>query len=421
MRTVAIIAEYNPFHNGHLYQINTVRKELNADYCLSIMSGNFLQRGTPAMWDKYTRADMSLRGGIDLVFELPVVYSTGSAMDFAMGAVSILDKLNCIDYLCFGAETDDINLFEKLSLTIINEPADYVAFLKEELSSGKSFPAARAYALSAYFDNTEINKLLAQPNNILALEYITALKKRKSDIKPYIVKRNTAMYHDKELNQTISSATAIRNAIDNNNSLTNIDLSIPASSYEIIKNHYEVDSPIINNDLTPFIQYEILNLKTSNINYDATKAIYGINNELYNKINNNTICNTYEQFIDIFSSKNTTKATTTRALIHMLLNYKYSDHKLFIENDYAFYANILGFNRKSSALLKKIKENSQIPIVTKRADFSYVISNYNNISNEIAEKMHGFDLKATEIYKLMVFNKFNNVIPNDFTRQIVIL
>lgn len=195
MKTVAIIAEFNPFHNGHKYIVNQAKKITNSDYCISIMSGNFLQRGIPSMWDKYTRATIAVQEGIDLCLELPFPYATGSAYDFAMGAVSILNSLNSVDYLCFGAETDDLALFERITEILINEPDEYKTQLKTYLSQGLSFPSARSNALVSILQDTSISDLLSKPNNILALEYIHSLKKINSPIKPIIIKRIIANYH----------------------------------------------------------------------------------------------------------------------------------------------------------------------------------------------------------------------------------
>lgn len=414
MKTVAIIAEYNPFHNGHLYQINKAKSELNADYCVAIISGNFLQRGTPAMWDKYTRAKMCISNGIDLALELPAVYATGSAMDFAMGAVSILDRLNSIDYLCFGAETDDISLLNEISTVIASETDEYKSILKNALAEGKSYPAAREHALAIYLKNKNLIEIISKPNNILAIEYLVALKKLNSKIKPYIIKREAAMYHDRDLKNGISSATSIRQHINSNTDFESLKSEVPDSVYDIITKTNNISAPVTENDMSVYIQHSLITEK------DFSRY-YGINESLNNRIKNSDLLNDYENLIEAITTKNTTKTTVSRGLIHMLLNYTNDNHSEFIENGYAYYANILGFKKESSILIKTIKESSTIPVITKRADFETELNIYENTNKIIANKMHSIDLQATNLYNLIVYNKYNTKNKNDYTTPIVII
>ena len=185
MKTVGIIAEYNPFHNGHAYQIAMAKKITSADYCIVVMSGDFVQRGTPAIMDKYIRAHSALESGADLVLELPVYYAASSAEYFASGAVALLDKLGVTDTLCFGSECGDIAVLSALAEALLDETPQFKKVLKQQIKSGASYPQARNHALSVTAPHlTGSLHVLQSPNNILGLEYIKALKKRQSRIQP---------------------------------------------------------------------------------------------------------------------------------------------------------------------------------------------------------------------------------------------
>lgn len=185
MKVNGIIAEYNPFHNGHSYHLNTAEEQNNADYTIIAMSGNFMQRGEPALIDKYKRAEMALRNGADLVLELPAYYSASSAEYFAIGAVTLLDKLGVVDYLCFGSECGEINILTRIAEIIATEPEKYTNTLRHYMREGLSFPTARTTALLEYDPSlSNYHDVLSSPNNILGMEYIKALILRKSSMQP---------------------------------------------------------------------------------------------------------------------------------------------------------------------------------------------------------------------------------------------
>ena len=243
MKITGIIAEYNPFHNGHLYQIEQVKKN-GADYVVIVMSGNFLQRGTPAILDKWSRTQMALSCGADLIIELPAVLATASAQYFARGGVSILDKLGCIDTISFGCESDDISMIQTLSSYLSDEPDNYKEKLQHYLRDGNSFPKARALALSDCLSAKTV-AFASSPNNILALEYCIALLERNSSMNILPIKREGSGYHDTFLSKdTFASATAIREILEkatpNENTCNNSVLStelidyLPEAVYSIL-------------------------------------------------------------------------------------------------------------------------------------------------------------------------------------------
>ena len=247
MKTAGIIAEYNPFHKGHEYQIRYTKEKLKADYVIVAMSGDYVQRGTPALISKHTRAEMALRCGADLVLEMPVSVSTASAEAFAMGGVSLLDGLGVVDMLCFGSESGEISALKELAEILVEEPEEYKKLLKSFLSEGLTFPAARSQALTEYFKNprnfsgddfdgvltpllNEVTQILNTPNNILGIEYCKALLRLNSQIRPVTIRREGMGYHETTVPEGDSassspdlqsstdffaSATAIRSLIQN--------------------------------------------------------------------------------------------------------------------------------------------------------------------------------------------------------------
>lgn len=417
MKNIAIIAEYNPFHNGHMYHLNKAKELTGADYSIALMSGSFLQRGIPAMWDKYTRANMATSSGVDLVLELPYVYATGSAKDFATGAVCILNNLNTIQYLCFGAETDDITILSDVADIINEEPPSYQKVLTDALSQGISYPQARAMGIITTLgsNDREIANIINQPNNILAVEYIAALKRIGSNIEPIIIKRQSAMYHDETLYGSISSATAIRAGIRSENfNIDTIKNDIPVPVYHILKDKYLNTWPITSILLTPYLQSSLINP----INYSE---ICDISEDFANKLLKLNPVTNYQDAIDMLASKDLTNTRINRSLIHLILNYKELHRKLFIDNGYGLYANILSFRKASSQLIKAINMEASIPIITKKADFEKCILDYPNINPKIAEIMWNYDIKATNLYNCLVYNSYGIKLPNDYNTQIPII
>jgi len=227
MKIVGIVAEYNPFHNGHLYQLQEVKKAINPDFIIIIMGGNFLQRGEPALVNKWIRTEMALKAGVDLVIELPFAFSTQDANGFAWGAVKLLDLLGIVNYLCFGCETADLNILYPISNFLQKENKKYKEILKQKSKTGYEYPRIRAQALLEYHQSVGIKnlknlslsglqKILSYPNNILAIEYVKHLLRLKSKISPFPITRVGSAYHQREIMGDIASATSIRKEVLDN-------------------------------------------------------------------------------------------------------------------------------------------------------------------------------------------------------------
>ncbi len=406
MSTIGIIAEYNPFHNGHLYMLNKAKEITGAEHSICVMSGNFMQRGIPALADKYSRAYAACKSGIDVCFELPVIYATGAAGDFALGAVSMLNRLNCVDYLCFGAETDDLELFKKITDILFEEPEEYTSLLKEKLKNGASYPSARAESLSVLCGKNAAD-IISMPNNILAIEYLLALKKTKSDIIPVIIKRKSAMYHDKKISGDISSATAIREALLNDE---NIDFSIPDGAYFALSEFFS--HPILtSSDLEPYISYIISILKSNGraLLSSDLKSVYGniadMSEEMMNRLIKCPLPASYDEICCYLKTRNITLTRVCRALIHLVLNMTDSDKKMVMENGTIYYANLLSFRKEASVVIKRASE-SNMPIITKNADYIP--------QNKAAQIMRSYDLLASELYNSMYYRKTGIKLPNEY-------
>ena len=409
MKTAGIIAEFNPFHNGHKYLIDTVRKKTNADHIIILCSGNFVQRGLPAIFDKTERAKTAILNGADAVFELPCCYSTASAENFATASVCFFHKLGCIDYLCFGCETSNTGLLENIADVLCSEPEVYKKTLSECLKKGMTFPAARAFSLKSYFKDTsasfhdkEFDEIISSANNILAVEYLKALKKLHSSIRPIFMKRVGAGYNDTGFHYEFASATGIRKELLGNNP-ADIYSFVPENSYELIKNN----KSIFLEDFSQMLGYKLLKEENFEQYYDVSRFLSNrINRLKYN-------FTSYEKFISDLQSKNYTYSAISRCLCHILLDITKEDVSYFTENGYVKYGRLLGF-RKASNILSVIKEKSQIDIIGKFSD-------YYNHCDVFSKRMLDINVKADLLYRMVYMNKYKTALPTEFERQIFIL
>lgn len=417
MKVAGIITEYNPFHNGHAYQIQKVRQETGADYIVIIMSGDFVQRGEPAMTDKYLRARMALQGGADLVLELPVSFACAGAEYFARGGVSVLDSLGCVDLLCFGTEQDTLSDFQPVAEVLAEEPDAYRQLLLAALKKGMGYPQARAEALSNYL-HIDVS-FLRQPNNILALEYLCALKKLNSTILPHAILRIGAGYHDRHLTEHFSSATAIRRSClqENNKQIHALRAYMPEYSYVLLKEHFDSYLPLCIQDFSSILQYRLLLTDSP----EELAAFFDVDPFLANRIFQNRFAfRTFQDFTELLTSKNQTRGHIQRALFHILLNISQSDNS---DMQLPCYTRILGMKRSSSQLLKSIKRSSSIPVLTKMADASKVIHSFP--FSEGKRNAALFQMQQTtfssHIYESILSQKCSQPFRHENTRQIVIL
>lgn len=405
MATIGMIAEFNPFHKGHKYIIEKAKSITGADNVIVVCSGNFVQHGEPSIFDKTVRTKAALSNGVDAVFELPVYYSTASAETFARAGVKFLTELGCVDYLCFGCETDKIKILPVIANVLDQEPDEYKTMLKNNLAEGNSFPKARSDALKKYLhdtkgispDETEIT--IKSPNNILAIEYMKAIKHFNSNLKPLAIKRIGTEYFSLDITNDIVSATAIRNQLEHNKDILSF---VPTNTYK----YYEPTKPLYLSDFDLLFGEKLVN----NSNYDE---FFGITESLANRISNQK--NNYtdiEQFLMQIASKNNTNSAISRALLHIMLNIKKEDINKAIENNYFTSARVLGINRASN-LISEINDNSSIPIISK-------YSKHYEKAEGLDKKLLNIQLYADEIYRLVYMTKYKEIIPTEFERQIIV-
>ena len=406
-KVLGIIAEYNPFHNGHLYHLEQAKKLTGSSYTVAVISGNFTQRGSTALIDKWSRAEIALNCGVDLVLELPTLYATSSAENFADGAVKILNSLKVIDYLAFGAETSDMDLLEPIADVLYKEPKAYKMLLANELKKGVSFPKARENALMLYFgDIRKYLNVLSSPNNILGLEYMKSLKKYNSIIKPVAITRFEAGYNDISYSGNIASATAIRNIIKNGNFKVLRKL-VPAPSYEILMDNIKQGHIIP--DLSVIERQIIYNLRKLSLSEIAElpDVSEGLENSIKKVANS---CNTVNEFLNLIKSKRYTSTRIQRILIYSLLGITKKD--MALSKKVNPYIRVLGFNKRGKFLISEIaKANPKLDIITSVKRFIDTSSNKNLKS--VLEK----DIWATNVYSIGYdFDSCNNL---DFTKKII--
>ncbi|MDF2868471.1 MAG: putative nucleotidyltransferase [Anaerocolumna sp.] len=412
MKVVGLITEYNPFHNGHYYHIKEALKATGADYCVVVMSGNYVQRGAPAFLDKYTRTQMSLACGADLVLEIPVCFASSSAEYFSMGAVSLLNGIGVVDSLCFGSECGSISLLEEASKLLETEPPLFKTKLNETLKEGKTFPQARMEALVPFMPDADTS-LLTSPNNILGMEYIKAIHTLQSSIIPYTFKRVSADYHKEALNEgndsIISSATAIRKALKEGIGLSALMHHVPSEAYPFLKDSYEKTWPITEDDFSLLLQYKLMTeskhslAKYLDVTPDLANRIAGMAKPGL----------TFLEAAKEMKSRQWTLTRINRSLLHILLNITKDSMKLYKSEGYAQYARILGLKKSSSPLLRAMDKNSNLPLITKVGGAAAKLK-------ESAQKMLEEDLFAAALYNEVIYNKFG-ILPKSEYKQGIIL
>ncbi len=381
MKVTGIIAEYNPFHQGHAYHLSRARELTGADRILVVMGGNFMQRGEPAIIDKYTRTEMALRNGADLVLELPAASATGSAEYFAEGAVELLDASGVVNELCFGSELGELEPLEKAAELLLEEPEDYQELLRAELKKGKTFPEARETALSAFLPE---QSLLASPNNILAIEYIKALKRRKSSIRPLTIQR-LGSYHGEDgkpagaphtvsgnLPESFASASTIRCQLHTlekqivtsceqpafGSLMTALAKELPSSSFGLLKDVLLADRLVQAEDFSLPLHYRLMQAKEPlefsvylDVSEELSRRIYSLRQEFTG----------WNAFLDLVRTRQYTRSRVSRALLHILLDIRQEEVLP------PTHLRVLGFRREASDLLSEIKKKSRLPLITKAA------------------------------------------------------
>ena len=417
MKILGIIAEYNPFHNGHEYQIKKAGEISGADYIIAIMSGNYVQRGAPAIFNKSIRAEMALNAGIDAVFEIPALFSGASANDFAGYGISLLKILGA-DFISFGAENDNYKLLDTVAKVLTDKEQELA--VKKHMAEGLNYAKARHNAIIEELkgnkeDINEIKKLLASPNNILAIEYLKSIRLNNVGIKPVIISRSGSGYHEKEIKENkFSSATAIRKLVSESNlDIFNdgIKSSIPDKNINLFKN----SKSIFDDDFLFIVQRSILEKLSKG---EDLSEYCDVSRELANTIEKNIFeleNKSYSDFILRLKSKNFTYTRISRAIFHLLLNHKKNMlEDVKSEKNMAAYPLLLGLKKEAGGLLSELKKRSELPIISK-------ISNAKDILSPISLKIFENNIYADFLYNSIYFEKYAEKLCNPYRRNVVII
>lgn len=359
MKSIGIICEYNPFHNGHLYHLKKIKELYPNLPIILVMSGNFTQRGDASIIHKWDKTEIALKMGVDLVIELPFVFATQSADTFAKASIEILTALK-VNYLIFGSESNDVKKLEELADIQLNNKK-YDRLVKNYLDEGLNYPTALSKSL---YDITGLK--MNKPNDILGITYIREIKKQNSPIIPITIKRNND-YNGLDLEDNISSATSIRYALKNG---SNIDKYIPDIVISYLKQKHFID------DYFSLLKYKILTEKNNISNYKTVDE--GIENRVNKYI---LTCKNLDELILKIKTKRYTYNKLNRMFTHILCNFTKEEAEEFKNIEYI---RVLGFSSSGRNYLKEVKENSKIPI----------ISNYSKIKCKMLE----IELRATCVY-----------------------
>ena len=408
-KVLGIIAEYNPFHNGHLYHIAKSKQETGAQYVVAVISGNFVQRGNTSIINKWVKAKMALLNGIDLVIELPTIYSISSAENFAEGAIKILNSIGIVDTISFGMEAKDVSTLNNIANVLYNEPKEYVTMLSHELKKGNSFPKARENALMMYLNDIKrYANIMAGSNNILGIEYLKALKKTKSKIIPIGVKREKVLYNDKYIVDEFASATAIRKMLITK-ALNDISKVMPRNSYLQLGEELKAGRYVI--DISRFEKEIIYMLRKMSIEEIANlpDVSEGLENSIKNAANS---CNTLNELINIVKTKRFTQTRIQRVLLYSLLGI--TKKKMETSKKITPYVRILGFNNRGKELISEMMNlNPKLNVVTSVKKYIDTVANRN------LREMLETDILATNVYTLGFYSdSYANL---DYTKKIEIL
>lgn len=418
MNITGIIAEYNPFHNGHAYQLERARLKTDAAYLIVVMSGNFVQRGAPALLDKYTRAKMALLNGADLVIELPALWACASAEYFAGASIALLNQLGCVTALCYGCETPSSDVFAKICRFLNNEPPLYRGLLHAELKRGSSYAAARQAALLALLPETDLSAardILSNPNNILALEYQKAIINTASAIRIHPIARKGQGYHSGLLDAPFASASAIRGFLagcgQHGFDSRLLHNAMPDTACRLLMDYQKRYPLLYENDCSQLLHYCLLSHAA-----DGFSCFADCTPQLSNKIKKNLPA--YAGFTDFctqLKSKNLACTRISRVFTHILLQIHTEDYVFWRSHSYIPYVRVLGFRKTSQALLRQIKKHSSIPLLTRAADTRKILT------SKSACAFYDKDAFADAIYRALILEKSGQTAKPESRQQIIIV
>lgn len=402
---LGIVSEYNPFHNGHLMHLQKSKELTHTDFTIAVMSGNFVQRGDTSIVDKWTKAEMALKSGVDLVIELPTLYAISSAENFADGAIKILNSLGIVDYVSFGSEIGEITPLDDVASVLYKEPKEFSSLITRQLRSGLSYPKARELAIQMYFGSSQkYTDVLENPNNILGIEYLKSLKRLKSPITPITLKRKYSDYNSNDIKSGIASATAIRTMLQKGK---NIHYVVPYETYDLLEEKKKYGQIIPS--LSIFSKEIIYTLRKMTLSEIA--ALPDVSEGLENKIKAaaNT-SNNLEELILKIKSKRYTQSRIQRILLYALLNI--SEKDIAMSKKQMPYIRVLGFNKNGKKIISAIaNQNPKLQIIVSVKKFM------ENNTDKHLHTMISKDIFATNVYTLGY--EYNSTANLDYTHKVV--
>ena len=406
MPVLGIISEYNPYHRGHALLLEKAKEMTGAEHSVSVMSGCFSQQGLPMIRDKYLRASAAAAEGIDLVFELPTLFATGSARDFAGGGVALLSAFGT-DALCFGVETPDPALFDEIADLIAEEPDQFRTLLKEEQKKGESYPAARETAIASILGDT-VRPFLREPNNILALEYVTAIRRQHSPMRPYYIQRTTD-YHC----GPAGSATAVRNHMTalreegTEDPAGYLEQVLPSGSYDVY--HSCRDRFLLSSEgLMPYLASRMLELPEE---LPKEELPMDMTPEMYRRLRRLTLPSDYETILTGLKRKNETRGRISRSLLHLILGIREKDRITFPEDrELPLYLNLLAGRKDSTSLLR---DRNGLSIITKKSAFQP--------ADPHIERMWELDCRAAALYSQLLHDACGDTLPGEMQQSPIVM
>ncbi|WHY87974.1 nucleotidyltransferase [Neobacillus novalis] len=389
MRAVGLIVEYNPFHNGHAHHLKASKEAAKADVVIAVMSGNFLQRGEPALVSKWYRTRMALLNGVDIVIELPYRFAVQKAETFANGAVSILDAVGC-ESLCFGSESGDLSAFYQTIDFLEGQQTRFDDHIKRFIDTGVSYPKAVSLSFRQLPDSERYLDL-AKPNNILGFQYIKAINQQKSSIKALTVPRKNADYHDENFaSETIASATSIRKAIfSNEDGKSEIDQYVPEPTNQLLQQYLHENQAFHQwENYWSFLQFRLIHSSPEEL-----REIYEVEEGLEHRLLSAAlVSNNFQEFMKKIKTKRYTWTRLQRLCVHILTNTKKAE--MDGNSEKASYLRLLGMTTIGKAYLNKRKKEFSLPLVSKLSSFK--------------EKEILLDVKAARVYSLVIPNQLKN-------------
>ena len=411
MRAVGLVTEYNPFHNGHLHHLRESLRVTGAEASVAVMSGHFLQRGEPAMVDKWVRTEMALAAGVDLVFELPFAFACNSAPHFAMGAVQTLDALGVVDSLCFGSEAGDLAQLNKVATVLVERQEEIESLTAARLRDGVNYPVARSEVLVGLLPEVPA-EILNSPNNILGIEYLKALYSTNSRIQPSTIKRLGAGYHDTDVTAQIASATGIRRMIAAGEEVESL---LPQPCRKVLDEALRAGRSLDTGRLFVALQSQMLQES------ETLNEIYLVDDGIDRRLDLAALkAGSFDELVSGIKSRQWTLTRIQRILMYVLLQVKAVEMKAFMQTG-PLYLRLLGSSERGRKILARARRRKKLPIIADPARATNTLRKfYRNRSayQQLAEEMLRLDLRATRIYGLLQGERSGEYLNQDYYQPV---